>query len=93
MNYFIITYKQKLKKENIKYEFVQLETTDESLLDGIFQIRITEDRLFIINQKFDKVLVFNKNGKFIATIGSFGSGPGEYLSPCAIHIDENNNRI
>lgn len=87
------TNKEELKKENIKYEFVQLETTDESLLDGIFQIRITEDRLFIINQKFDKVLVFNKNGKFITAIGSFGSGPGEYLSPCAIHIDENNNRI
>ena len=52
------TNKEELKKENIKYEFVQLETTDESLLDGIFQIRITEDRLFIINQKFDKVLVF-----------------------------------
>lgn len=85
--------KIELKKENVICQFVALETTDASLFDGIETVEISNDRLFIINQKCDKVLAFDRTGKFIAQIGSYGKGPGEYINPYVLHIDYEKKRI
>lgn len=85
--------KVELQKENVICQFIPLETTDSSLFEGIESVEISEDRIFIINNKCDKVLVFDRTGKFITQIGGYGTGPGEYLSPYVLHIDNKNKRI
>ena len=72
---------------------IELELTDESLInpDNVNSIHVSE-KYIIVGQTF-KILVFNRNGKFIRSIGSKGQGPGEYTGIHNLVIDEKNNRI
>ena len=45
-----------------------------------------------VTERFNgQVAVFDSSGKRINTIGSKGHGPGQFLSPCCIAIDTNDN--
>ena len=72
---------------------IELELTDESLISpiGINNIFISENEVFIVT--LYRILVFNKEGKFLRSIGSRGQGPGEYavIHHCA--LDEKNKRL
>jgi hypothetical protein len=72
---------------------IELELTDESLInpDRIQRIILSEKEVFIAT--ISKILVFNKTGKFIRSIGSQGQGPGEYRSIRNIALDEKNKRV
>lgn len=43
---------------------------------------------YILNRKSSNVEVYNLDGKFINKIGSSGKGPGEFLFPTSILVDE-----
>lgn len=61
-----------------KIEYIPLETTEKSFFNfGRLHIEI-EDSFVVISDK-DKILVFNKKGKFIRKIGKTGKGPGEFV--------------
>jgi len=72
---------------------IELELTDESLInpDLISRIILCSNEL-IIAESF-KIFVFSKDGKFLRTIGSRGQGPGEYISINNISIDEKNKYL
>ena len=72
---------------------VDLELTDESLInpDRIKRVFIGED--YVIIAELEKILVFSKDGKFVRPIGSKGQGPGEYTGIRSIAIDEKNRRL
>ena len=72
---------------------IELESTDESLLnpDCIINVIVSENEVFIASM--EKIYVFNKEGKFIRTIGSIGQGPGEYLGIVKFTLDEKNRRL
>ena len=72
---------------------VELELTDESLIssDYIQNIIVSENEVFIA--RMDKIYIFNKEGKFIRTIGSSGQGPGEYTYIMDLALDEKNRRL
>ena len=72
---------------------IELELTDESLInpDNVNSIHLFE-KYIIVGQTF-KILVFNKDGKFIRSISSRGQGPGEYTGIQSISMDEKNNRL
>ncbi|WP_099464429.1 MULTISPECIES: 6-bladed beta-propeller [Parabacteroides] len=74
-------------KNILDYQFIPLETTTESLLSSIRDVKIYDNKLFILDGKLSRVLVFNTSGKFIAQIGSLGEGPNEYLNVCTFHLD------
>jgi hypothetical protein len=72
---------------------IELELTNESLIntDYIGHIIISENEVIIAD--LSKILVFNKDGKFIRTIGSRGQGPGEYNYIKNLAMDETNKRL
>lgn len=56
---------------------VPLETTDESLLDDIYKIIVTDSNIYIHDRlKGGGVAIFDQNGRFIKRL-SHGQGPGE----------------
>jgi outer membrane protein assembly factor BamB len=51
-----------------------------------------DTNLYILDEKNFNLVVFNKKGQFIRTIGSKGQGPSEFESPDWLYID-NKDRI
>lgn len=77
-------------------EYIPLETTDQSLMDGRFNMFDPTFRLLIGNdyyiiRQFNTVLKFRNDGSFVAKIGTFGRGPNEILNFSDVAIDKENN--
>ena len=77
---------------------VELELTGESLInpDIISRIIITDNNIIVIATSIiqpTKPLVFNKDGKFIRSIGSRGQGPGEFNIILTVAFDEQSKRL
>ena len=76
---------------------IELELTDESLInpEAIQRILVSEDHIIVISGRLGlaTIHVFNKDGKFIRSIGSIGQGPGEYTSINSVALDEKNRRL
>ena len=72
---------------------IELELTDESLInpDYINRIVLCDNYVIIAEQK--RIHVFGMDGKFVRSIGSTGQGPGEYMSIRTVAIDESNKRL
>jgi hypothetical protein len=84
-----------LPVENIKNaRFVKLETTEKCLIGEVKHIKVTENRIFILDSSTAKALfVFDYEGKFLFKVGSRGQGPGEYYSIDDFFIDEAKQQI
>lgn len=76
-----------------RVEYIPLELTDDddSLVDQILDISVTDNSIFILSTKQDGVIQFNHNGKFIRKIAKTGEGPGETQMIMSISIDEEND--
>lgn len=63
-------------------EYIKLETTDASLLASIVDMKMHNDHLFIHTLGVDNnsalIKVFERNGKFVRSVGKIGNGPGEF---------------
>jgi len=58
-------------------KIVPLETTKNSLLDGIYKVITTDEYIYIMdNFKGKSLIIFTKEGKFVKRL-SHGQGPGE----------------
>ena len=82
-----ITKNKEIGERAFVYKFIPLETNNDCLFRGIGTIQIVDDKIYIIDSKDEKLLVFDISGKFITQVGKRGSGPGEYVSPCSFHVD------
>jgi hypothetical protein len=64
-----------------KARAIPLEETDFAVIGAINNIQVFDNYIFVLdNYKAKKLFVFDKNGKYLRQIGSFGQGNGEYLS-------------
>ena len=71
---------------------IELELTDESMIGPVIQgIILLRNEVFIAT--LNQILVFNKTGKFIRSIGSQGQGPREYTYIHNLALDEKNQRL
>lgn len=74
-------------------KFVPLETTDESLLDYIMKIVVTDSHIYIMDGlQGGGLAIFDSKGKFIKRI-SHGSGPGELINLYDIAYDIENEEL
>lgn len=91
---FDITKESNWTNDSIECKFIALETKDECLLSFIYDVQFYKDKIFVIDGNLKgQVMVFNLNGKSIIQVGRRGDGPGEYIMPNKLHIDEKKNRI
>jgi hypothetical protein len=76
------------------FDIIQLETNDEAIFGSIDRIMFYNDRIFILDSDVaGKLLVFDRTGKYINTIGGKGKGPGEIIAPMDFYIDTIMNAI
>lgn len=77
-----------------EYKFVVLESTDESLLGQIDKVELFDDYIYVLDSRnTKKVLRFSRSGKFLNKISAIGNGPGEYLLPDDISINQKTGDI
>lgn len=77
-----------------KVEYIKLETNDSCLLREsykLIKVQLTENDIFLSTG--DNVLRFDRNGKFINTIGKRGQGPWEIVSLFDFIIDETKQEV
>ncbi len=68
-------------------QLIPLETTPESLIRGITQIKFFENRYYIHDYRRSQIFVFDKEGYFLFTLNEKGNGPGQYLNLSDFAID------
>lgn len=76
--------------------FVPLEVTtdDASLIDGVYDYAVTDRYIYVFSVKEPRIVLFDRQGRFIRTLVKEGQGPGEFsgILPC-IQVDERNDRL
>jgi hypothetical protein len=84
--FFEIKYEELLKQKTTiklselatKVEYIQLETSENCLIDNTAKYYFSDNFVFVRNR--DHILKFSSDGKFIKQIGTPGRGPGEITS-------------
>ncbi len=73
-------------------EIVQLGGENKPMFHVVSNLIVTENEYYIIDvNSTNKVHRFDKNGKFLNSIGNFGRGPQEYLDMTDVMIDSDGN--
>lgn len=72
---------------------IELELTDECLINPEHIRRIVLCDNYVIIAERDRIHMFGMDGKFVRPIGSKGRGPGEYMSIRNVAIDESNKHL
>lgn len=67
--------------------YLDLETTDMSLIGRIGDVKVTPQGIIVLDSKQDIALLFDRNGRFMRRIGSHGQGTEEYLHLVSIDAD------
>ena len=66
---------------------VLLETKPECVVQNIRSLEIYKEDIYILNDRANKLYIFDGNGKFKRTISSPGRGHGEYMKLADFSID------
>ncbi len=74
-------------------EFIQFETSEESLLGRIHDIQLTEDFVFLHHNGTGLLTQYSRDGKFVRHFGIIGRGPKEYQLMRKFSIDEENELV
>ena len=73
-------------------EYIPLETKNNCIVGNIVYFDVSENYIVVYDQS-SEVFLFRRTGRFVAKIGSRGQGPGEYLQPNGVFIDELKNCV
>lgn len=87
-------YVESLSSYSSQIRYVKLETTEKALVtEGVKQIFIEDDKLFVWDQDaFLKVFDAN-NGNYLFNIGKYGQGPGELPHLSYVDINPKEKRV
>lgn len=76
--------------DNVK--IVPLESNDSCIMGSVSQIE-TVDSLLFIKDSYERLYLFNRNGKFITQIGKEGQGPDEYILLSSFFVDRTEHTV
>ena len=80
--------------EGVDYIPLEMTSDNASLIDGIACYTITDDAIYVLPTKEQRVVQYDREGHFIKTLISFGQGPNEFSSFITnIQVDEENNKL
>jgi len=69
----------------------EIDSAGDTILVKTAKIVVSNNgTIFVAEQKAQKLLVFNSEGKFLRAIGKQGEGPGEYKTLSTFYIIDNN---
>jgi len=74
-------------------EFIQFETSEESLLGAIMDIQITKDYIFLHHNGIGLLTQYTIDGRFLRHYGTLGRGPQEYQLMRKFSLDEENELV
>lgn len=77
-------------------EYIPLEITQDgaSLIAGILDFTVTDSFIYILPMKESKIMQFDRKGRFVKNVVTYGEGPGEYNGfPQNIYADAAANRF
>ena len=69
-------------------EYIPLETNDHCIVGTISSFDISDNFIVVYVVQTDEIFLLTRTGRFITLIGRRGQGPGEYISPGSVYIDE-----
>lgn len=73
-------------------QIVKLDNRDEALVP-VRNVIISDNYILVWGKDQTPFKLFDKAGKFLANVGAFGQGPGEYQLIYDAQIDEDGGRI
>lgn len=74
-------------------EYIALQTTDNSLISRISSLKVVGNYIYVITGTHDKLLCFDKSGKYLFQLSKIGRGPEEYESLNDFDIDTKNSML
>ena len=74
------------------FQVVKLDNSDEALVPAGNAL-VSDNYILVYGRQQTPFKLFDKSGKFLANVGSFGQGPGEYQLVYDAQIDESSERI
>lgn len=73
---------------------IHLDTASYAMISEISKLAVYDDKIIILDKKARRqILVFNKSGKFLYSIGKIGLGPGEYTYICDFTYSSKDNLL
>lgn len=75
--------------DNIIY--IPLQTPPNLLLKSIINIRICKSGIYVCDG--ERIYKFSSTGKYIKEIGGVGNGPGEFIGPALLEVNEEANTL
>lgn len=75
----------------MKYFAEQYGAGDDGFLYSPFNIYITEDVVYVTDFGDFKIKKYDHSGKFLSSIGSYGTGTGQFVRPKGIACDKEAN--
>jgi len=90
-----ITVESEMKLSQIATDihYTKLESNPECFIKRIEQSSITNQYILIYDQTQLRVLLFDRQGKFIRKIGNIGKGPGEFNRPHDVRLSRDEKYI
>ena len=82
----------KVQEISSKITSIQLETSSDSYLGRIDEVKIINDHLFILDD-LKKISIFDLDGKFKSRLAPIGDGPGELGVIYSICEDRDSGKI
>jgi DNA-binding beta-propeller fold protein YncE len=73
------------------YSFPDSEKGQEDHLYSPTNLYVTDDLVYVSDMGDSKIKIFNYDGTFLKSIGSYGSGIGQLARPKGISVDRNSN--
>lgn len=67
---------------------VPLETTDKCVVQRIQNLEVFDNKIYILDDKSNRLYVFSIDGKYLYNLGHVGNGSGEYLELSDFSIDK-----
>ena len=73
--------------------FIPLEISDKSIIGEISQMKKFEGNFYIHDRMTRRLMVFDRNGRYLRDIGRFGQGSGEFIAISAFVLNSTERKI
>lgn len=71
------------------YNIIKLADIEKGVIGNIDQVIISDTTIIVLDAFLSKsIFIFHTDGRFIRKLGQTGSGPGEYVKPISIDLDQ-----